>query len=29
MATDWGYYDKFEEVNDKYLPYKGKGWNNL
>lgn len=25
MATDWGYYDKFEGVNDKYLPYKGEG----
>lgn len=25
MAVDWGYYDKFEGVNDKYLPYKGEG----
>lgn len=25
MAVDWGYYDKFEDVNDKYLPYKGEG----
>ena len=25
MAVNWDYYDKFEEVNDKYLPYKGEG----
>lgn len=25
MAVDWGYYDKFENINDKYLPYKGEG----
>ncbi len=25
MAVDWGYYDKFEGVNDKYLPYKDEG----
>lgn len=25
MAVDWGYYDKFEGVSDKYLPYKGEG----
>ena len=25
MAVDWGYYDKFEDVADKYLPYKGEG----
>lgn len=25
MATDWGYYDKFDGINDKYLPYKGEG----
>ena len=25
MAVDWGYYDKFEGINDKYLPYKGEG----
>ena len=25
MAVDWGYYDKFEDVNDNYLPYKGEG----
>ena len=26
MAVNWDYYDKFEEVNDKYLPYKGEGF---
>ena len=25
MAVDWGYYDKFEDIADKYLPYKGEG----
>lgn len=25
MAVNWDYYDKFEAVNDKYLPYKGEG----
>lgn len=25
MSVQWDYYDKFEEVNDKYLPYKGEG----
>lgn len=25
MAVDWGYYDKFDAVNDKYLPYSGEG----
>lgn len=25
MSVDWGYYDKFEGINDKYLPYKGEG----
>lgn len=25
MSVDWGYYDKFEEVNDKYLPVRGEG----
>lgn len=25
MAVDWGYYDKFEELNDKYLPLWGEG----
>lgn len=27
MAVSWNYYDndKFEKVNDKYLPYKGEG----
>lgn len=25
MAVDWNYYDKFEEINDKYLPIKGEG----
>ena len=25
MAVDWGYYDKFEGLNDKYLPMRGEG----
>lgn len=25
MAVDWGYYDKFDGVTDKYLPIKGEG----
>lgn len=25
MSVQWDYYDKFEGVNDKYLPYKGEG----
>ena len=25
MAVNWDYFDKFEVVNDKYLPYKGEG----
>lgn len=25
MAVNWNYYDKFEGINDKYLPYKGEG----
>lgn len=25
MAVDWGYYDKFETLNDKYLPFSGEG----
>ena len=25
MAVDWGYYDKFEELIDKYLPMRGEG----
>ena len=25
MAIDWGYYDKFEAINDKYLPFSGEG----
>lgn len=25
MAVDWGYYDKFDGINDKYLPIKGEG----
>lgn len=25
MAVDWNYYNKFEEINDKYLPYKDEG----
>ena len=25
MAVQWSYYDKFESINDKYLPYKGEG----
>lgn len=25
MAVDWGYYDKFDAVNDKYLPFSGEG----
>lgn len=25
MAVDWGYYDKFEALNDKYLPVQGEG----
>lgn len=25
MAVSWNYYDKFEGINDKYLPYKGEG----
>lgn len=26
MAVDWSYYNKFEGINDKYLPYKGEGF---
>jgi hypothetical protein len=25
MAVDWGYYDKFETLNDNYLPVRGEG----
>lgn len=25
MAVDWGYYDKFKAVNEKYLPVQGEG----
>ena len=25
MAVDWSYFDKFEEVTDKYLPTRGEG----
>jgi hypothetical protein len=25
MAVNWDYYDKFEELNDKYLPIRGEG----
>ena len=25
MATNWGYYDKFEELNGRYLPVQGEG----
>lgn len=25
MATDWGYYDKFDGINEKYLPERGQG----
>ena len=25
MAVDWGYFDKFEEVIDKYMPMRGEG----
>lgn len=25
MAVDWGYYDKFDGLNDKYLPMRGEG----
>lgn len=25
MAVDWGYYDKFDELNEKYLPERGEG----
>lgn len=25
MAVDWGYYDKFDGINDKYLPMQGEG----
>lgn len=25
MAVDWGYYDKFDEITDKYLPIRGEG----
>ena len=25
MAVDWGYYDKFEELIDKYMPMRGEG----
>ena len=25
MAVDWGYYDKFDGLNDKYLPISGEG----
>lgn len=26
MSVNWDYYDKFEGVNDKYLPYKDEGF---
>ena len=25
MAVNWGYYDKFDELSDKYLPVRGEG----
>lgn len=25
MATEWGYYDKFDGINEKYLPERGEG----
>ena len=25
MAVDWGYYDKFEQLIDKYMPMRGEG----
>jgi len=25
MAVDWGYYDKFDGINEKYLPERGEG----
>ena len=25
MAVDWSYYDKFEKIEDKYLPMRGEG----
>lgn len=25
MATNWGYYDKFDGINDKYLPERSEG----
>ena len=25
MAVDWGYYDKYEELIDKYMPMRGEG----
>lgn len=25
MAVDWGYFDKFDELTDKYLPLRGEG----
>ena len=25
MAVDWGYYDKFDALSDKYLPMRGEG----
>lgn len=25
MAVDWGYYDKFEALTDKYMPMRGEG----
>lgn len=25
MAVDWGYYDKFDNLSDKYLPVRGEG----
>lgn len=25
MTTDWGYYDKFDGINEKYLPERGEG----
>lgn len=25
MAVDWGYYDKFDKLSDKYLPVRGEG----
>ena len=25
MAVDWSYFNKFEKINDKYLPWRGEG----